>query len=435
MMVGAVYPAKAMKKSKIGGRYMKVCVLGLGYIGLPNALLLASSGHEVVGVDINKEKIDLLKNGKIPFEEPGLEDLYSKGKKNFHVSNDVIVSDCYIIAVPTPLDKEMKMADLNAVKSAAHMISSSIKDGDLVILESTVPPGTSKNFIIPILRRSKAVEFHYSHCPERAIPGKTLFEMQNNDRIIGGLNLRSIERTVGLYSSFVKGQMYTTDVTTAEFIKLMENTFRDINIALANEFALISEEIGIDVWEAIDLANKHPRVNILKPGPGVGGHCIAIDPWFMVEKSSRSKIVTLAREINDFMPIQVVKIVKEMLSGSVQPRWINPKITILGFAYKANVDDSRESPAFKIKRIAESEGMEVSLYDPYIPQEGVTLQNAIEDADCLVLVTDHDEFKEIDPRALMVRHKNLLDTRNSLDHRRWEEAGFCVRVLGNGRNV
>ncbi len=413
---------------------MKITVLGLGYIGLPNALLLASNGHEVVGVDVDSKKIDGLNEGVLPFEEPGLPELFEKAKGNFKASTEVVESECYIIAVPKPLDKEMKMANLQAVKSASQMIAEKVKDGDLVILESTVPPGTSKNFIIPIFQRNGEKEIFYSHCPERAIPGKTLFEMQNNDRIIGGLNEASTKRTVDLYSSFVKGNMFRTDVTTAEFIKLMENTYRDINIALANEFALISEEIGINVWEAIELANKHPRVDILKPGPGVGGHCIAIDPWFMVEKSSKSKIVTLAREINDFMPIQVIRKAKELIYDSGIPKWKNPKICILGMAYKANVDDTRESPAVKVQRIAESEGMEVSLFDPMVESENTTLEGAIEDSDCLILITDHNQFLKIDPKKLLVRHKNLVDTRNFLDHKKWTDAGFNVKILGNGKD-
>lgn len=413
---------------------MKISVLGLGYIGLPNALLLASNGHEVVGVDIDDRKVATLQEDILPFEEPGLEELFAKAKRKFRASVDLETSDCFIIAVPTPLDKEMKMADLNAVKSAARMISEKIKEGDLVVLESTVPPGTSKNFILPLLKKTGDREFYFSHCPERAIPGKTLYEMQNNDRIIGGVDKESTRRTLEVYRSFVKGNIFLTDVTTAEFIKLMENTFRDINIALANEFALISEEIGIDVWEAIELANKHPRVNILKPGPGVGGHCIAIDPWFMVEKSSKSKIVTLAREINDFMPIQVVRMTKELISGSKNPAGSNPKVTILGLAYKGNVDDMRESPAFKVLRIAESEGMEVALYDPLINGIGCnTLEEAVENSDCLILVTDHAKFRDIDPKKLLMRHKNLVDTRNFLERKKWMNAGFNVKVLGNGK--
>ena len=409
---------------------MKICVLGLGYIGLPTSLLLANAGNDVVGVDINKKIVETLNKNTLPFEEPGLEELFNTAKPNFTASNTVKSSDVYIIAVPTPLEKDMKIAGLSAVKAASVNISSVLKEGEMIILESTVPPGTSENLVIPILRKSGVKKFHYVHCPERAIPGKTLYEMVNNDRIIGGFDAQSATRAKELYSSFVKGNIYTTDVKTAEFVKLMENTFRDINIALANEFALISEEVGIDVWSAIELANKHPRVNILKPGPGVGGHCIAIDPLFLVEKSSKSRIVTLAREINDFMPVHVIQLIREILDGVE-----NPIITLLGLAYKGNVDDVRESPAFKIKKIAENEGIMVKVYDPLVknyPGNSSSLEESVKDSDCVVLVTDHEIFKEINPFSLPVRRKNLIDSRNILPHEVWRKAGYRVKVLGNG---
>jgi UDP-N-acetyl-D-mannosaminuronic acid dehydrogenase len=405
--------------------------LGLGYIGLPTSLLFASAGNDVVGVDINEKIVEALNNNTLPFQEPGLKELYNTAKKNFQASNTVKSSDVYIIAVPTPLEKDMKIAGLGAVKAASENISSVLKDGEMVILESTVPPGTSENLVIPILHKRGVNKFHYVHCPERAIPGKTLYEMVNNDRIIGGFDTQSATRAKELYLSFVKGNIFTTDAKTAEFVKLMENTFRDINIALANEFSLISEEVGIDVWSAIELANKHPRVNILKPGPGVGGHCIAIDPLFLVEKSSKSRIVTLAREINDFMPVHVIQLIREVLNGTE-----NPVITLLGLAYKGNVDDVRESPAFKIKKIAENEGIVVKVYDPLVKNyagNSSSLEESVKDSDCVVLVTDHDVFKEIDPRSLPVRRKNLIDSRNILPHEIWRNAGYRVKILGNGR--
>jgi len=405
-----------------------ISVIGLGYIGLPSALLLANNGYNVKGVDINEKVVFRLNNGELPFEEPGVEELFKNAGESFSASTEVESSDVYIIAVPTPLDKEMKIADLSAVKSATESVARALKEGQLVILESTVPPGTSKNFVMPILKRSGVETFYYAHCPERAIPGKTIHEMIHNDRIIGGIDQKSAELAKEIYSSFVKGNLYLTDATTAEFVKLMENTYRDINIALANEFALIAEDIGIDVWEAIELANKHPRVNILKPGPGVGGHCIAVDPLFLVEKSSNSRIVNLAREINDSMPVHVVKLAKEMLQGIE-----NPTITLLGLAYKGNVDDTRESPTFKIKKIAESEGFNVKIYDPLVkdhPYNSPSLTEATRDSDCLILVTDHSVFKDINPESLPVRNKNLIDTRNILPIGMWRKAGYVVKILG-----
>jgi len=411
---------------------MKISMIGLGYIGLPNALLLARAGHEVLGVDIRSEMVKKLSEGELPFDEPGLRELYEEGAKNFRASTTVEHSDCYVIAVPTPLDSEMKMADLKAVRSATESIATVVRDGDMVVLESTVPPGTSRNFVLPVLRRAGVKKLLYAHCPERAIPGQTLKEMTGNDRIIGGIDEESVLRAKELYSSFVKGNLFVTDETTAEYVKLMENTFRDINIALANEFALVAEDIGINVWEAISLANKHPRVNILKPGPGVGGHCIAIDPLFMVAKTSKAKIIPLAREINDFMAIHVVKMARDMLAGIE-----DPIVTVLGLAYKGNVDDHRESPSFKIEKVAQNEGISVRFHDPHVGDvhgNERDLAKALEDTDLIILSTDHDAFREIDPRKLLVRHKNLIDARNVLDHERWRKAGFNVRVLGDGRN-
>jgi UDP-N-acetyl-D-mannosaminuronic acid dehydrogenase len=411
---------------------MKICVIGLGYIGLPTSLLLASAGHEVLGVDINSKIIEKLKKNELPFIEPGLKELFQKAEHNFQVSSSIQSSDAYIIAVPTPVENGLKIADLAAVKNASHAILQVIKDGQVVILESTVPPGTSELLILPILHENGVKTIYFAHCPERAIPGKTLYEMVHNNRIIGGIDPESAEKVKNLYSSFVKGDMFLTDAKTAEFVKLMENTFRDINIALANEFALLAEEANVNVWEAIQLANKHPRVNILKPGPGVGGHCIAIDPMFLAEKSSQARIIPMARQINSGMPIHVIKMIKRMIKDVK-----NPTITLLGLAYKGNVDDTRESPTFKIKKIAENEGIRVKLHDPFIheyPENLTTVDEAAKDSDCLVVVTDHDVFKNIDPKKLSMRHKNLIDTRNILDHELWKRNGYQVNVLGDGKN-
>lgn len=409
---------------------MKICVIGLGYIGLPTSLLFASAGHEVLGVDINPKILEKLRSKQLPFSEPGLEELFRNAAKKFRVSDRLESSDVYIIAVPTPVENGLKIADLKAVKSASQAILQVIQDGQIVILESTVPPGTSEHLILPILRENGINTIYFAHCQERAIPGRTLQEMVQNDRVIGGVDSQSSEKVKHLYSSFVQGDIFVTDTKTAEFVKLMENTFRDINIALANEFALLAEEANINVWEAIELANKHPRVKILRPGPGVGGHCIAIDPMFLAEKSSTAKIIPLARQINSSMPIHVMKMVKKMIR---EVR--NPTITLLGLAYKGNVDDTRESPTVKIKRIAENEGIVVRAFDPMVPNDpdnSRSLEEATAGSDCVVVVTDHDVFTRIDPAALTVRHKNLIDTRNILDHALWENHGYQVKVLGDG---
>ena len=406
----------------------RICVIGLGYIGLPTACLFADAGYGVVGVEINQEKIEKLNHGKLPFEEKGLEELFEKALPNMSFKTKPEEADVFIVAVPTPLDKEAKMADLRYVREAIKSISNYVGTDNLVILESTVPPGTCEQLILPMLG-NKA---HLVHCPERAIPGNTIYEMIYNDRIIGSNEREIGELAKEIYASFVKGNIYLTNLRTAEMVKVMENTFRDINIALANEFAQIAEESGVNIWEAIELANKHPRVNILKPGPGVGGHCIAIDPWFLVENSVRSRIVNLAREINDSMPRHVLRLVKELGIGT------HSTITVLGVAYKGDVDDTRETPALNFIKLAENEGYEVKVHDPLVKSfeyEILSLEAAVKDSDCLVIIIDHSKFKELEPGeiARLMRKRNVVDSRNILDKERWERAGFKVKVLGDGR--
>ncbi|MCK4736665.1 MAG: nucleotide sugar dehydrogenase [Methanophagales archaeon] len=415
---------------------MKICVLGLGYIGLPTACLFANANHKIVGIDINQKTIEKLNNKELPFEEKGLEELFENALPNMRFKTEVEEADVFIISVPTPLDKEIKMAELKYVRSAAEMIYPHLKKDNLVILESTVPPGTCDKLLVPVLEKSGLKvgrDFYLAHCPERAIPGNTIYEMVHNDRIIGGIDKKSTSLAKSMYSCLVEGNFYLTNAITAEFAKLMENTFRDINIALANEFAQIAEECGINVWEAIELANKHPRVNVLKPGPGVGGHCIAIDPWFLTENTTRCRIVSLAREINDGMPNHVLQIVKRLVDGIK-----DPVITVFGVAYKGGVDDTRETPALKFIKLAENEGCDVKVYDPYVKEfeyEILGLGESVRGSDCIVLITDHPEFKNVEPEGIarLMRNKNVVDTRKMLDTKRWEEAGFCVNVLGYGK--
>ena len=415
---------------------MKICVLGLGYIGLPTACLFANANHEVIGVDINQKTIEKLNHNELPFEENGLTELFENALPNMQFKTEVEESDVFIIAVPTPLNKEMKMAELKHVRSAADMIYLQLRIDNLVILESTVPPGTCDKLLVPVLEKSGlkvSNDFHLAHCPERAIPGNTIYEMVNNGRIIGGIDEKSTELAKSLYSCFVKGNFYLTNTLTAEFVKLMENTFRDINIALANEFAQIAEESGVNVWEAIELANKHPRVNVLKPGPGVGGHCIAIDPWFLTENTTRCRIVSLAREINESMPNHVLQIVKRLVDHIK-----DPVVTVFGVAYKGGVDDTRETPALKFIKLAENEGYEVKVHDPHVKEfeyEILGLEESVKGSDCIVLITDHPEFKKVKPEGISknMRNKNVVDTRKMLDIKRWKEAGFKVRVLGYGK--
>jgi len=415
----------------------KICVIGLGYIGLPTALLFATNGYDVVGVDINSDTVGKVNRKIIPFEEGGLKDLLVEAvdSRRFRASTTPESADVFVVAVPTPFDKENRMADMSYVIAATQSIAKFLKRGNLVILESTVPPGACEKCITPILEGSgfKAIDdFYVAHCPERAIPGNTLYEMVNNDRMVGGMDIRSSELAKKLYESFVRGDIHVTSIRTAEMIKLMENTYRDINIALANEFAQIAEEAGVNVWDAIELANKHPRVNILKPGPGVGGHCIAVDPWFLTEDSTKSRIITLAREINDGMPVYVMHIVKNMLKDIKKP-----SVTIFGVAYKADVGDTRETPALKCIRLAEKEGFRVRVYDPHVADGEfeypvLPMDDAISDSDCIVVLTDHSEFESLptDKIGGLMRTRRIVDTRNCIDHEQWRKSGFEIRVLG-----
>lgn len=410
-----------------------ICVLGLGYIGFPTALLLAKSGHTVIGVDVNEKIVQSLNKGVSHIVEPGLDDLFEKAGRNFSAQTTVPEADVFLIAVPTPLDPSLRISDLKYVRSAATMILPHLRRGNLVILESTVPPRASERVVVPMLEKSglKAGEFLYAHCPERAIPGKTLHEMVHNDRIIGGITFESVVAAKKIYASYVRGNIFTTDAKTAEFVKLVENTFRDVNIALANELSQIAEDYGINIWEVAELANKHPRVNLLKPGPGVGGHCIAVDPWFLTENSTNTGMIQLARDINDTMPNHVIQLVRSLLIGTSEP-----VITVFGVSYKGNIDDCRETPALKFIQLALNEGYQVKCYDPFVKNfayDMYSMDEALEESDCIVLITDHDRFKNIDPAKLVMRSRNLVDTRNLLDHERWRDAGFQVRVLGDGR--
>ena len=411
---------------------MIICVIGLGYIGLPTALLL-SEKHEVFGCDINENVVDLINKKIPPFIENGLGPLLAKS--NIRAFTHPVESDIFIICVPTPFDKEVKMADLRYVKSATESVVPYLKKGDLVIIESTITPGTSEKIVIPIIEKSGlkvGEDVFLSHCPERAIPGKTFEEMVSNDRIVGGICDRSTDLTVGVYESFVKGKMYKTNAKTAEFVKLMENTFRDVNIALANEFAILSEEVGINALEAIGLANKHPRVNILSPGPGVGGHCIAVDPWFLTENTINSKIINTAREINEGMPSYVLSKAKKIIA---EQKISNPIVTIFGVAYKANIDDTRETPALKLIKLCEKEGWIIKIYDPLVSKFEYPLlpfEEAVKDSDLIIVEVGHDKFKEFDSSQIgnLMKHRNIIDNSDIINKENFLKGKFNIKKLG-----
>ena len=330
------------------------------------------------------------------------------------------------------------MVDLSYVENAAEEIAPLLKEGNLVILESTSPPGTIRDVVAPILEKSglkAGVDFYLAHCPERVLPGNTLRELIQNNRVIGGINRESAERAKAFYKEFVEGDVSVTDATTAELVKLIENTYRDVNIALANEIAAICEKLGIDAWEAIRLANLHPRVNIHQPGPGVGGHCISVDPWFIISAfKNEAKVMGLGRQLNDEQPRRVVQRLKGMLEGIKEPL-----VTILGVTYKGNIDDTRESPALAVLKQLEKEKINFKIYDPHVQQfayETKCLKEAFEGSDCALLLADHDEFRFLYPKELasLMRTRQVYDTRNCLEKKLWEENGFkyCLLGAGNG---
>jgi UDP-N-acetyl-D-mannosaminuronic acid dehydrogenase len=402
--------------------------------------MFAVAGHTVVGVDPSPRVQEALGSGRLHVDEPDLGTLVSAALHSRRLVVQVAPepADVFVIAVPTPLVDDSKEADLSYVVRAAEDIRPLLRPGNLVILESTVPPGTTRDLLAPILARSglsPGRDICVAHCPERVMPGRLLLELVENDRLAGGLTPACAERAARFYESFVKGAVIRTDATTAEMAKVMENTYRDVNIALANEFALIAERLGVDVWEAIRLANRHPRVNVLRPGPGVGGHCIAVDPWFLIAAAPDvARLVQTARVVNDGMPRRVL----ERLTDFVQPPAV---VAFLGVTFKADVDDVRESPALRVAESAVARGYDVRLCDPHVapgtyplPAPLLPLEQAVRDAQAVVLLVDHAAFKDLDVDLMsaLVSEKRLLDARAALDHAAWRARGFRVAVLGRG---
>ena len=422
-----------------------LCVLGMGYIGLPTASMFATHNYKVIGVDVNRRVVDILSQGDVHIQEPGLKTLVQSAINSGHlvVSQQPQPADAFIIAVPTPLknDSPSPSADLGYVINAAEAIAPCLKAGNLVILESTSPPGTTVKVVGPILERSGlkvGEDILLAHSPERVLPGRIMTELIQNDRVIGGVNEASSQAARDLYASFVEGKIFLTDATTAEMVKLIENTYRDVNIALANELALVAEHVGVNIWEAIPIANRHPRVNILMPGPGVGGHCIAVDPWFIVEQATETTpLIQQARKINDSMPEHVVETVLKAVNGIDRPI-----VAALGLAYKANVDDTRESPAVDIVKLLAQSRCCVRAFDPYVEQpviEGLvdSLAVALEGADVLLLLVNHDQFKLLQPEQVkkVMRHHTIVDTRNFFKADAWQATGFEMLLLGSSRKT
>lgn len=397
---------------------MKLTTIGLGYIGLPTSIMFAKHGVKVLGVDIKQEAVDLLNDGKIHIVEPGLQDALDEviASGNFRAATTPEEADAYIIAVPTPNnDDAHKSCDISIVMSGVKSIVPLLKAGDTVIIESTIAPRTMDDHVAPFLHEQGFIigeDIFLVHCPERVLPGQIMHELIHNNRIIGGMTPACVEAGKKVYGVFVQGEMIETEAKTAEMSKLMENTYRDVNIALANELAKICNRLDINVHDVIEMANKHPRVNLHTPGPGVGGHCLAVDPYFVIaEAPEQANLIKLARDINVSMPEYVYNYTKEILD-----KLEGNKVTVFGLTYKGDVDDIRESPAFDIYELLRADNsIEVVAYDPHVKMDWVEqdIKEAVKDSSLVLVLSDHSVFKKMtDEDFSTMKDKYIFDTKN-----------------------
>lgn len=394
----------------------RVCVVGLGYIGLPTAALLASKGCKVHGVDVIKNVVDTINQGKIHIVEPELDKFVKEAVESGNLKADIKpnFADVFIIAVPTPFHKGF-IPNIDYVICAAESIAPYIKDGNIVVLESTSPVGTTEK--IGEILKNKGVDIskiYIAHCPERVLPGKIMKEIVQNDRIVGGITQISTKKVAEFYKEFVDGEVLQTDSKTAEMSKLTENSFRDVNIAFANELSILCDKFGINVWELIALANRHPRVNILNPGCGVGGHCIAVDPWFIVHSGgNEAKLIKSAREVNNYKTQWVIEKIKNAALKFELANHKKAKIACLGLAFKPDIDDLRESPALAITKQLIADGADVLAVEPNINShndlEIYDFKTAIEIADIVVFLVAHKEFKELKIQAEILDFCGVLN--------------------------
>lgn len=419
-----------------------VCIYGLGYIGLPTAAVLADRGYDVTGYDIDEELLRSLRDGTMIPEEQGLAALVTDGLTSgaLSLSDTPVEARYHVICVPTPLQEDTRTVDTGSVEAATRDVTSHLTPGSTVILESTVPPGTTTEIVEPILESSGLLageDFGLAFSPETVLPGNILAELKSNDRIVGGIDDASTAAGAALYESLTDGEIHETDATTAEMAKLTQNTFRDINIAFANELTKIARENAVDSGELIELANTHPRVSVHHPGPGVGGHCIPIDPWFLIEDSEHGELIETARQVNESMTEYVIELLRAEL-GTLQDRTIG----VLGIAYKGNVSDARESPGLRVvNHLRQDNGTTVLINDPHINDgnfESVPLDELLEQVDGIIVTTDHDEYatytppQEFSSEPAVLQDgsgKIIVDTKDILDAETWKNCGYRLIQL------
>jgi UDP-N-acetyl-D-mannosaminuronic acid dehydrogenase len=432
--------------------FQKLCVLGLGYIGLPTASTFATNGLQVIGVDVNSQIVQTLSAGDLHIHEPGLRTVVQAALRsgNLMIRQEPEPADAFIIAVPTPFYHDPgdlqgdKHADMSYVRAATQSIVPHLRPGNLVILESTSPPRTTLDIVAPILEQSgykTGQDVFLAYSPERVLPGQILRELVDNARVIGGVNSASAKAGGDLYRIFVRGEIVLTDATTAEMVKLMENTYRDVNIAIANEFSRLADRFGVNVWETIRIANRHPRVHILNPGPGVGGHCISVDPWFLVEAAPDiTSLIRTARQVNDAQPHLVLDLVRRAFGGNLSGH----QVAVLGLAYKPDVDDLRESPAIEVAHLLVENGVRVNAFEPFKTSAALdglntvdSLTSALQDAEALLLLVGHSAFRNLEPQeaAQLTPARIVIDTINAWHAEAWQASGFKVFQLGVGRSL
>ena len=391
---------------------MKICVVGLGYIGLPTAALLANKGYDVYGVDVVQTTVDTINRGEIHIVEPELDTFVQAAVKSekLKANTTPVEADVFIIAVPTPFHEGF-VPNIDYVLSATKSIALYVKEGNIVILESTSPVGTTHK--VEAVLKEQGVDtskLYIAHCPERVLPGQIMRELVENDRIVGGTTPQATQKTVEFYKTFVDGEVLSTDAKTAEMAKLTENSFRDTNIAFANELSMLCDKFGINVWELISLTNRHPRVNVLNPGAGVGGHCIAVDPWFIVHAGGKdAKMIRTAREVNTYKTEWAIEKVKNASLKFENEHQQKAKVACMGLAFKPNIDDLRESPALYITRKLIAEGLDILAVEPNIKTfsefEITEYRNAISQADIIVFLVGHKEFSNVE----IAKDKTVID--------------------------